>query len=53
MRRTQHLRHLGQRLWLDNITKDSLSNPTHSRYIDELATTFPAMLQVGWQEESL
>jgi transaldolase len=52
MKGTQHLRDLGQRLWLDNITRDLLSNATHRQYIDELAVTFPATAtRIGWQEE--
>jgi transaldolase len=39
MRTTQHLHNLGQSLWLDNITRDLLSNGTLKRYIDELSVT--------------
>jgi transaldolase len=53
MNATRQLHDLGQNLWLDNTTRDLLSSGTHRQYIDELATTFPAAMQVGWQEESL
>src|ERR1700743_1875274 len=33
------LNHLGQSLWLDNITRDLLDNGTLKRYIDELSVT--------------
>jgi len=36
---TQQLHHLGQSLWLDNITRDLLDNGTLKRYIDELSVT--------------
>src|SRR5438445_81409 len=36
---TQALHALGQSLWLDNISRDILSNGTLKRYIDELALT--------------
>jgi transaldolase len=36
---TQKLHALGQRLWLDNITRDMLSNGTLARYISELSVT--------------
>jgi transaldolase len=52
MKATQQLHDLGQRLWLENITKNSLSNPTHSRYINELAGTSPtSVVPIGCQEE--
>jgi transaldolase len=39
MRPTQTLHHEGQSLWLDNITRDLLTNGTLRRYIDELGIT--------------
>ncbi len=36
---TKALHDLGQRLWLDNITRDLLTSGTLSRYIDELSVT--------------
>ncbi len=36
---TQHLHDLGQRLWLDDITRGLLTSGTLSRYIRELAVT--------------
>src|ERR1700690_1022926 len=39
MKATQMLHHLGQSLWLDNITRDLLNNGTLKRYIDELSVT--------------
>jgi transaldolase len=36
---TQKLRDLGQRLWLDNITRDLLKSGTLARYISELSVT--------------
>jgi transaldolase len=36
---TQELHELGQSLWLDNITRDMLSDGTLQRYIDELWVT--------------
>ena len=39
MKATQLLRHLGQSLWLDNITRDLLNSGTLKRYIDELSVT--------------
>src|SRR4029450_7188457 len=39
MRATHLLHHLGQSLWLDNITRDLLDNGTLQRYIDELSVT--------------
>jgi transaldolase len=36
---TQKLHDLGQSLWLDNITRDLLSNGTLKRYIDEMSVT--------------
>ena len=39
MKATQQLHDLGQRLWLDNITREMLDNGTLRRYIDELAIT--------------
>jgi hypothetical protein len=39
MKATQKLHDLGQSLWLDNITRDLLSNGTLKRYIDELSVT--------------
>ena len=39
MKATQLLHNLGQSLWLDNITRDLLTNGTLKRYIDELSVT--------------
>ena len=39
MKATQSLHHLGQSLWLDNITRDLLNSGTLQRYIDELSVT--------------
>ena len=39
MSATQLLHDLGQSLWLDNITRDSLDGGTLKRYIDELSVT--------------
>ncbi|CAH1386330.1 transaldolase [Candidatus Nitrotoga sp. M5] len=39
MKPTQQLHNLGQRLWLDNITRDLLTSGTLRRYIDELSVT--------------
>jgi len=39
MKATQLLHQLGQSLWLDNITRDLLSNGTLQRYIGELSVT--------------
>jgi transaldolase len=39
MNSTQQLHELGQSLWLDNITRDMLSDGTLRRYIDELSIT--------------
>ncbi len=39
MNATQQLHNLGQSLWLDNITRDLLSNGTLEHYIAELAIT--------------
>ena len=39
MRATEGLHHLGQSLWLDNITRDLLTTGTLQRYIDELSVT--------------
>ncbi len=39
MQATQILHHLGQSLWLDNITRDLLDSGTLKRYIDELSVT--------------
>jgi transaldolase len=39
MNPTQQLHELGQSLWLDNITRDMLSDGTLRRYIDELSIT--------------
>ena len=36
---TQKLHDLGQRLWLDNITRDLLDSGTLSRYIADLSVT--------------
>ncbi|CAH1906117.1 Transaldolase [Candidatus Nitrotoga sp. HW29] len=39
MKSTQQLHNLGQRLWLDNITRDLLTSGTLRRYINELSVT--------------
>jgi transaldolase len=39
MKTTQQLHDLGQRLWLDNITRELLTSGTLSRYISELSVT--------------
>lgn len=39
MNRTQLLRKLGQRLWLDNITREMLDDGTLRRYIDDFCIT--------------
>ena len=39
MNATQRLHDLGQSLWLDNITRDLLTNGTLNRYIDDLSVT--------------
>jgi transaldolase len=39
MKATQQLHHLGQSLWLDNITRDLLDSGTLRHYIDELSVT--------------
>jgi transaldolase len=39
MKATQLLHNQGQSLWLDNITRDLLTNGTLRRYIDELSVT--------------
>jgi transaldolase len=39
MKPTEQLHELGQSLWLDNITRDMLSDGTLARYIDELSVT--------------
>ena len=39
MKPTQQLHDLGQSLWLDNITRDMLSDGTLAHYIDELSVT--------------
>jgi transaldolase len=39
MNKTQQLHELGQRLWLDNITREILDDGTLRRYIDEYAMT--------------
>jgi transaldolase len=39
MKPTQKLRHLGQSLWLDNITRELLNSGTLKRYIDDLSVT--------------
>jgi transaldolase len=39
MNRTRQLLDLGQRLWLDNITREILDNGTLRRYIDEYSIT--------------
>jgi transaldolase len=39
MNSAQQLHQLGQRLWLDNITRDLVSNGTLQYYMDDLAVT--------------
>lgn len=39
MKATQKLNNLGQSIWLDNITRDLLTQGTLKRYIDELSVT--------------
>ena len=39
MKKTQELHELGQRLWLDNISRALLDDGTLARYIDELSIT--------------
>ncbi|MDQ2948321.1 MAG: transaldolase [Acidobacteriota bacterium] len=39
MNPTQQLHHLGQSLWLDNITREILTNGTLRHYIDDLSVT--------------
>ena len=39
MKATQLLHHLGQSLWLDNITRDLLDKGTLQQYVDELSLT--------------
>ncbi len=39
MKATEQLHHLGQSLWLDNITRTMLDDGTLARYIDELSVT--------------
>ncbi len=39
MKSTQQLHNLGQRLWLDNISRELLTSGTLRRYIDELSVT--------------
>ena len=39
MKPTAQLHHLGQSLWLDNITRGLLTSGTLKRYIDELSVT--------------
>ena len=39
MKPTQQLHHLGQSLWLDNITRDLLTSGTLKCYIDDLSVT--------------
>jgi len=52
MKGTQHLHDLGQRLWLDSITRVLLSNKTLKHYIDELSVPDPATTpRIGWQGE--
>jgi transaldolase len=52
MKGTRHLHDLGQRLWLDNITRVLLSNKTLKHCIDQLSVPYPATAaRIGWQEE--
>jgi transaldolase len=39
MNNTRQLHELGQRLWLDNITREMLDNGTLARYVEELSIT--------------
>jgi transaldolase len=39
MKATQLLQNFGQSLWLDNITRELLSNGTAKRYIHQLSVT--------------
>jgi hypothetical protein len=39
MKATQNLHHLGQSLWLDNITRELLDSGALERYIAELSVT--------------
>jgi transaldolase len=39
MKATRQLHKLGQRLWLDNITRELLTSGTLSRYINEYSVT--------------
>src|SRR6516162_5148549 len=39
MKATQKLHELGQSLWLDNITRDLLTNGVLKRYVEELSVT--------------
>ncbi len=39
MKTTRMLRHLGQSIWLDNITRELLDSGALKRYIDDLAVT--------------
>src|ERR1041384_3561822 len=39
MKPTEKLHHIGQSLWLDNITRELLNSGTLKRYIDELSVT--------------
>ena len=56
------LNHLGQSLWLDNITRDLLDSGTLKRYIDELSVTGltsnptifdPAITHSSWYDEEI
>ena len=39
MKATQLLHNLGQSIWLDNITRDLLTNGTLKHYVDETEST--------------
>ena len=39
MKATQLLHHLGQSIWLDNITRDLLTSGTLKRYVSEFSVT--------------
>jgi len=39
MKKTWHLRDIGQSLWLDNITRQLLDNGGLGKYIDQLSVT--------------
>ncbi len=39
MKGTQSLHNLGQRIWLDNITRELLDRGTLKRYIDDLSVS--------------